>query len=241
MTDVAGNPGTEQAAQRPPNVLVTYASISVALTVMMVVLFWAAGTIDWRRGWLFFSLFVGLTFFAVAWIRRENPGLFEARRKFQKGTKSWDLVLAPLTMLAFAAVLPVAALDDARFRWFPTPEWVPLLGYVLLAAGYLGTAWAQSVNPHFEAGVRIQTDRSHKVIDTGPYAHIRHPGYAFSVLMAAGMALSLGSLVALIPTAFAAILLAIRTLAEEAELRRGLDGYAEYAMRVKHRWIPGVW
>src|SRR5690606_22315862 len=106
---------------------------------------------------------------------------------------------------------------------------------------YLGTAWAQSVNPYFEAGVRIQGERGHTVIDTGPYAHIRHPGYAFSVLMAAGMALSLGSLVALIPTAVAAVMLALRTLGEEAELRRGLPGYTDYAARVKQRWIPGVW
>lgn len=233
--------GSHEAVEKPPNMLATYVSVSIVLAVMMVVLFWAAGTIDWRRGWLFFSLFVALTFFAVAWIRRDNPGLFAARRKFQKGTKGWDLVLAPLVMLAFAAILPVAALDDARFKWMPTPEWVPLLGYALLTAGYLGTAWAQSVNPHFEAGVRIQSDRGHTVIDTGPYAYIRHPGYAFSVLMTAGMALSLGSLLALIPTVLAAVMLAIRMLGEEAELRRGLPGYTEYAARVKQRWIPGVW
>lgn len=33
------------------------------------------------------------------------------------------------------------------------------------------------VNPFFEKTVRIQTDRGHRVIDTGPYAYMRHPGY----------------------------------------------------------------
>ena len=104
-----------------------------------------------------------------------------------------------------------------------------------------GVTWAQSVNPFFEAGVRIQTDRGHRVIDTGPYAWIRHPGYAFAIPFAAGMALSLGSIIALIPVAVAIILLAIRTIGEEAELRVSLDGYTDYTTRVKHRWLPGVW
>jgi protein-S-isoprenylcysteine O-methyltransferase Ste14 len=218
-----------------------YIGIAIAFAVMLVMLFWPAGTIDWRRGWLFFSLFVALTVFALGWVRRENPELIAVRRKFQKGTKTWDAILAPLVMLAFAAILPVAALDDARFRWAPTPDWVTLVGYAMFTGGYLGTTWAQSVNRHFEASVRIQTDRGHKVIDTGPYARIRHPGYAFATLMSAGMALSLGSLVALVPVGLTAVLLAIRTLAEEAELRAGLPGYTDYAARVRYRWLPSVW
>lgn len=218
-----------------------YLSIAIALAIMLVALFWPAGTIDWRRGWLFFSLFVILTVFAMGWIKRENPELIAVRQKFQKGTKGWDLILAPLLILLFAAILPVAALDDARFRWAPTPDWVTLIGYALFTGGYLGTAWAQSVNRHFEAGVRVQTDRDHTVIDTGPYARIRHPGYAFAILMCAGMALSLGSLYALIPAGLAMILLAFRTLAEEAELDAGLPGYTAYATRVRYRWLPGVW
>jgi protein-S-isoprenylcysteine O-methyltransferase Ste14 len=97
------------------------------------------------------------------------------------------------------------------------------------------------VNRHFEATVRIQTDRDHKVIDTGPYAYIRHPGYAFGLLMAAGCALSLGSFAALIPVGLAAIMLAGRTLGEEGVLIAGLSGYREYKARVKWRWLPFIW
>lgn len=221
--------------------LMGYLQLVVVLAVMLVSLFWPAGTIDWRRGWLTLSLFAILTVFAVGWIRRENPELIAVRQKFQPGTKGWDAVFAPVIIVFFFSIMPVAALDDARFRWAPTPDWVPLIGYALLVAGYLGTAWAQSVNRHFEATVRIQSDRGHKVIETGPYAYIRHPGYAFSILMSAGIALSLGSLVALIPVALASLLLAIRTLGEEATLREGLPGYADYARRVRYRWLPPIW
>jgi protein-S-isoprenylcysteine O-methyltransferase Ste14 len=221
--------------------LQAYVSLSVTVVLMALLMFWPAGTIDWRRGWLFLTLFLIVVFAAMSWIRKDNPELFAARRKFQKGTKAWDAVVASLTMLMFILILPVAALDDVRFKWAPTPDWIPLLGYVLMTAGFMGTTWAQSVNRHFEPTVRIQTDRDHKVIDTGPYAFIRHPGYAFAVPMAAGMALSLGSLFALIPAGMLVLLLAGRTLGEEGELVKGLPGYPEYRSRVKWRWLPFVW
>lgn len=225
----------EPSALRP--ILVTCA----AMIVLPLLLFWPAGTIDWRRGWLFLSIAVIAVFFAVSRIARENPGLFAARRGFKPGTKPWDLILAPIIALLIVAIMPIAAVDDARFHWAPQPDWLQLIGYALFCGGFSGVTWAQSVNPFFEAGVRIQADRGHHVIDTGPYAHIRHPGYACAVPMSAGIALSLGSLVALIPVALATILLAIRTVGEDAELQTSLSGYADYAQRVKHRWLPGVW
>jgi protein-S-isoprenylcysteine O-methyltransferase Ste14 len=182
-----------------------------------------------------------LTCVALIWIRRTNPELFAARSRYQKGTKPWDAVVATLTIILFAAIFPVGAFDDGRFHWAPQPDWVVLIGYLLMTSGYLGLSWAQSVNRHFEPTVRIQTDRDHKVIDTGPYAAIRHPGYATAIVLSVGMALSLGSLYALIPAGLLIIVLFGRTLGEEAELRKGLEGYADYMVRVRWRWIPGVW
>jgi len=230
----------EQSKPHVPGETQAYVSLSVTLVLMTVLLFWPAGTIDWRRGWLFLTLFLVLIFVAMSWIRKDNPELFAARRKYQKGTKGWDAIVATLTIVMFVAILPVAGFDE-RFRWAPMPDWVQLLGYVLLTAGFMGTTWAQSVNRHFEPTVRIQTDRDHKVIDTGPYAYIRHPGYAFAIVMSAGIALSLGSLFALIPVGLLKILLFGRTLGEEGELIKGLPGYAEYRTRVKWRWVPFIW
>lgn len=219
----------------------TWIGMVVYVVITLVLMFWPAGTIDWRRGWLFVTLFVILMFVAIGWIARDNPELFAARSKVQAGTKGWDIAVAGLTVVLFVCIMPVAALDDVRFSWAPTPDWVTFLGYALLTAGFMGATWAQSVNRHFETTVRIQSDRDHRVIDRGPYAHIRHPGYAFAIPMAAGIALSLGSLVALLPVGGILVLLAIRTLGEDAMLRRDLPGYAEYAARVKQRWIPAVW
>lgn len=216
------------------------ASLIVTIVVMAVALFWPAGTLNWTRGWVFLGMFIALTIVAMIWIWRTNPELYAVRRKYQKGTKAWDAVVATLTIISFAAILPVAGFDE-RFRWAPQPDWVVWLGYALTIAGYVGVTWAQSVNRHFEATVRIQTDRDHKVIDTGPYAIIRHPGYITAVFFAAGIALSLGSLYALIPAGVLTLLLIGRTLAEDATLKAELTGYRDYAARVKQRWIPGVW
>ena len=114
-------------------------------------------------------------------------------------------------------------------------------GYGLLLLGWLGSGWAQAVNRHFEPSVRIQTDRDHHVITTGPYAFVRHPGYVSGAILAIEIALALGSLWALLPAALVCVVLVIRTNLEDATLQRELLGYAEYAARVRCKWIPGVW
>jgi protein-S-isoprenylcysteine O-methyltransferase Ste14 len=217
------------------------ASLVIWLAIMIAALFGSAGTWDWPRGWMFFGVYCLLTAIACVWLWIVNPEIFAARSKIQEGTKSWDRVLTYAIILAFVAILPVAALDDARFRWAPQPDWVVLLGYLMFAPGFMGFAWAQSVNRNFEATVRIQTDRGHKVITTGPYAIVRHPGYIFAIFMILGMALALGSLYALIPAGILVLLVLVRTLGEDATLKAELPGYAEYAARVKQRWIPGIW
>jgi protein-S-isoprenylcysteine O-methyltransferase Ste14 len=115
------------------------------------------------------------------------------------------------------------------------------VSYALIVAGFVGVTWATAVNKFFEPSVRIQTDRGHKVIDTGPYAIIRHPGYAFGFLLFLGMPLALGSMWALIPAILLCPLLVLRTIWEDRTLREELPGYAAYSQRVRYRLIPGAW
>ena len=101
--------------------------------------------------------------------------------------------------------------------------------------------WAESVNKFFEPSVRIQTDRGHRVIDGGPYAIVRHPGYVSGFFVFIGMPVSLGSWWALIPAFLLCMLLVVRTIWEDQTLRKELVGYEAYAQRVRYRLIPGVW
>jgi protein-S-isoprenylcysteine O-methyltransferase Ste14 len=101
--------------------------------------------------------------------------------------------------------------------------------------------WAQAANKFFEPTVRIQADRGQQVIDSGPYAIVRHPGYVGGMLFSLGIALALGSLWALIPAFLASLVLVLRTKWEDQTLQAKLSGYKEYAQRVRYRLIPGVW
>jgi protein-S-isoprenylcysteine O-methyltransferase Ste14 len=139
------------------------------------------------------------------------------------------------------AILPVGALDAGRFHWSAPPAWAVILGYVAMIAGVAVTGWAQAVNPFFEPGVRIQSERGQHVIDAGPYRFVRHPGYAAALLLFFGMALSLGSLWALVPAAISAAFLVVRTRFEDRLLQRELTGYPAYAHRVRRRLVPGLW
>ena len=204
-------------------------------------MFLPAGTWAWPKGWLFILILLGVISAVFLVLQRVNPEVIVARSRFHEGTKRWDKILLSFYFPAMLAVILVAALDDGRFHWFPVPWWVCGVGYALLLAGIGIVTWAEGVNKFFEVTVRIQTERRHSVIDTGPYAIARHPGYVGGILHAIGMALSLGSLWALIPAGFASMVLIVRTQWEDQTLQEELNGYKEYAMRVRYKLIPGVW
>ena len=206
-----------------------------------VCLFWPAGTVAWQRGWLLVGFLMAATLVAGGVVWRVNPEVVAARSRRHAGTKRWDKVLLVVFFATMPAIFVVGALDDGRFHWSEAPSWVCGLGYVLMALGFALVSWAERVNKFFEPTVRIQTDRGHRVIDSGPYAIVRHPGYVGGSLLFGGIAPALGSYWALIPAACLCALLVLRTRLEERTLRAELPGYQEYAARVRYRWIPGVW
>jgi len=215
-------------------------SLVITIAVMAVLLFASAGTIAWPLGWWFIVGFVVCVLIAMAIIWRANPELFTARSRVQPGTKTWDYIFLVLVIGGFV-VMPLVAGLDHRFGWSSVPNWVVVLGYLLFALSFAGQTWPQAVNRHFEPGVRIQADRGQTVIDTGPYAIVRHPGYISGALLALSIPLMLASWWALIPAFVATLALAIRTPLEEKTLRAELPGYSEYTQRVRYRWVPGVW
>ncbi len=139
------------------------------------------------------------------------------------------------------AEIPLATLDAGRLSWSRVPLSIVILGYVLIIAGFAVTTWAQAVNPFFEPGVRLQRERGQRVVKSGPYAIVRHPGYFGALLIFAGLALALGSWWALVPAAWASAILVFRTRREDTLLRAALDGYADYARRIRFRLVPGLW
>lgn len=208
---------------------------------LMALIFVPAGSLGWRPGWVFVAVLIAAFGTSAAVLARVNPVIYRARSRFQPGTKAWDKTLLAVMLPAMVAILPVAALDSGRVHWSHVSDWVIPLGYVLVIGGIAVTVWAQAVNPFFEPGVRIQSERNQRVVDSGPYRFVRHPGYVAAIILFAGMALALGSWWALVPAAMASILLIIRTSWEDRLLQAELPGYADYARRVRSRLLPGVW
>jgi protein-S-isoprenylcysteine O-methyltransferase Ste14 len=216
--------------------------ILVGLPLFFVLfMFLPAGTWAWTKGWLFILALLGIVAVVGLYLWRVNPEVLIARSRTHEGTKRWDRILLCFFFPTIWAIVPVAALDDGRFQWSSLPWWVCAVGYATLLVGVGITTWAEAVNKFFEPTVRIQTDRGHAVIDTGPYSLVRHPGYLGGFFTAMGMALSLGSLWALIPAGLASLLLILRTQWEDQTLQAELPGYKEYTQQVRYRLIPGVW
>lgn len=208
---------------------------------LLVLVFLPAGRLDWVPGWVFIAFLVVSYGIATLIMRRVNPVIFRARSRFQAGTKRWDLFLVSLMCLGMIAEIPLGTLDAGRMAWSAMPISIVILGYILLAAGIALGTWAQAVNRFFEPGVRLQRERGQHVISNGPYAFVRHPGYVSAIMIFAGLALAIGSWWALIPAAWASGLLILRTSWEDALLQAELEGYADYARRVRFRLLPGLW
>src|SRR5215217_3751596 len=73
----------------------------------------------------------------------------------------------------------------------------------------------------------IEVAEGQKVVDTGPYAVVRHPMYAGGLLYLGGTPLALGSYRGLLAFAVIVSLIIWRLLDEEQFLARELPGYRE--------------
>ena len=213
---------------------------TVYLTVMGGFLFGAAGRLDWPMAWAYMVVLFASTVALLAFGDRE---MLLVRAGKEKGAKTWDPFLAQLSFLLFWPVSTVVAgLDYGRLHLSPSiPMPVRLMAMLAFAFGMAFSVWAMVVNRFFVKFVQIQTDREHTVITNGPYAYVRHPGYAGSLLSFISLPVALGSLWALLPASAGLSLWIVRTYLEDLTLHKELDGYSQYASRVRWRLVPGIW
>ena len=116
-----------------------------------------------------------------------------------------------------------------------------MFGIAGVVVGFWLVVDAMGTNRYFSPVIRIQDDRGHQLVDRGPYAIVRHPGYLGMAITLSMAVLALGSWWALIPAGTYCLLILRRAVVEDRFLLAHLAGYHEYAGRVRHRVIPGVW
>ena len=214
---------------------------TLGLGVMAAALFWAAGTVDWWAAWAALGVMGAWTVATAVILITRSPGLLADRLGPGPGAKRWDVAIVSLLGLIQLLRYVVAGLDR-RYGWsghFPSAALLVSLAVCLL--GYALVAWATAVNPFFSQVARIQPDRGHAVIATGPYRTVRHPAYAGALLYESAVCVLLESWPALALSSLNVVLLVIRTSLEDRMLRAELPGYQGYAERVRARLIPAIW
>jgi protein-S-isoprenylcysteine O-methyltransferase Ste14 len=205
-------------------------------------LFVPAATIVWLAGWIYLALFFSFFVAVNLWLLRHNPGLLEERLHMSRSNqKGWDRVLFTVLLIIPFAWMSVMSLDATCFHWSPLPLWFQPVGVVILLGSFYLLFLTFRENSYLSTVVRIQEDRGHSVVSTGPYHIVRHPMYFAMLLFAIGTPLLLGSGIGVILGLLFIVVLARRAVLEERTLRDELPGYADYMMQVKYRLIPYVW
>ena len=211
--------------------------------VFAALLFVCAGTLLWPAGWAFMALFFGFALAIVVWLARKEPELLAERMSspMQRGQPLWDKVFVVAVMVLFVAWLILMPLDAVRFGWSDVPGWLQLLGALGVVVSLYIMFLTFRENAYLALVVKVQQERGQSVVSTGPYRYVRHPMYASTFLFFPGSALLLGSWWGLLLCVVLLGLLVWRIPLEERTLENGLDGYDEYARKVRYRLIPRVW
>lgn len=198
---------------------------------------------DWWEAWAYAIIYIlGFVISRVLAARR-HPDLIAERAHYmqQENTKSWDKLLSLFLGLGGILVMLVAGFD-ALYNWsssYSLP--VKIISLLTLLLGYAFGSFALIENRFFSGTVRLQTERGHQVISSGPYRWVRHPGYAGAILTYLATPLFLDSSWAFLPSMFTVILMIIRTYLEDSFLQNELEGYSDYTKQVRYRLLPGVW
>jgi len=205
-----------------------------------VLLFGGAGSWDWPAAWALLGILGAGSILVGLWLMRYDPALLRERMTLPVHTdqaRRDKLILLGIGVLWFAWLFAMGAARGLA----TLPPALQSLGALLIIGGYAVVTWTFAANSFASPAVRMQRDRGHHVIDTGPYALVRHPMYGGALLLFFGIPLLLGSPLGLLAAPVFLGLLALRTRWEEEALRAGLPGYDAYAARIRHRFVPGLW
>lgn len=151
-----------------------------------------------------------------------------------------------IAALAITALYPLGVLlFSENLRRFPFAvtfggdEAFQIAGLVLVAAAGFLLATAFRALGRF-ATVRIEVSEEHRVVQSGPYAVIRHPMYTANILWTAGIALAFLSTFLWVPVAAIVLLARMRARREEQLFLRSprLGGEYEAYFRSTGRFLP---
>jgi protein-S-isoprenylcysteine O-methyltransferase Ste14 len=212
-------------------------SVFLLSIMMAAIIFVAAGTTDYWQAWVYLSIFTIASLLTTIDLIKRDPELLQRRMRGGPTAESrpTQRVIMIFTSLGFIALLVVPGLDH-RLGWSKVPPNIVIIGNALVGLGFYFIFLVYRENTYTSATIEIAANQ--KVIDTGPYALVRHPMYSSALLYMLATPLALGSYWGLLPFSAVVPLLIWRLDDEEKMLTRELEGYTQYQQRVLNRLIP---
>lgn len=182
---------------------------------MSALLSWNFVTTLWAV-WLLYWIF-------SAWgVRRNERGESVAKRLVT------TLVLGCGALLIFARNPPLGVLDE---RFVPPADGIRALAMSLIVTGLGISVWARRHIGQFWSA-RVTLKAGHQLIQSGPYARVRHPIYSGIFLAMIGTALFVGKWRALLGAAVFFLGHWLKARREEALLKEQFgEAYEQYRMR----------
>jgi protein-S-isoprenylcysteine O-methyltransferase Ste14 len=215
---------------------------TIFVVALGALLFASAGTLDWPAAWVFLvtSAIIGPA--CGLWLAKTDPALLAERMRptFQADQPAADKKFM-LTFVLVTLIWLVAIGLDRRAQVSDVPLMLQAVGLAMYLLSNAFIMWVFRENSFAAPVVKVQAERHHRVISSGPYAFVRHPMYSGIMLFFVGVPLLLGSWWGVAIAPVFAVLFAIRARIEERALVEGLPDYADYAARVRYRLVPGLW
>jgi protein-S-isoprenylcysteine O-methyltransferase Ste14 len=212
------------------------------VAVMGVLLFASAGTWHWPGAWTFLVISAALGPAFGFWLAKTDPALLAERMRLtardeQPAADKKFILAIVATVVTWFVVMGI----DRRVHPAGASFVLQALGLAMYLLSMICIMWVFRENSFAAPLVKVQAERGHHVISTGPYAWVRHPMYSSSMLFFIGVPLLLGSWWGVLMSPLFILLFAIRAGIEERALIAGLPGYADYTRRVRYRLVPGLW
>ena len=141
-------------------------------------------------------------------------------------------------------ILVVGGIVGIIFSWWRLPLY-PLpnvIGFILLVTGFVvHIGYAHGEFKKHSIRIHCCSAQPKKLITSGIYAKVRHPGYLGLILIYFGLALIFGVAWMLIPAFVFTVLTYLTAIREEKFLKQIFGSeYKEYMNRVPWRFIPKI-